>query len=66
MKLFYKLISFLSFVFIWLGFVGPYCISGDTIFVVSYVFLTVFILPYVIYKIFEKELKQIFNHLKKE
>lgn len=45
---YYKLMALIVFLVCWVGFVGPYCISGATEFVLGYIFVSIIIIPFII------------------
>lgn len=45
MKLYFKFVSFVIFLFIWFGFVGPHCISGNTELAIGYSIITLILIP---------------------
>ena len=55
MRMYFKFVSFIVFLFIWFGFVGPHCISGNTEFAIGYSIITLILIPFT-FKLFKMEL----------
>ena len=61
MKLFYLIGGLLGFLVVWLGIIGPFCISAaSTPLVIGWIVATLLIAPY-IYKLGKKAYKEIEN-----
>jgi hypothetical protein len=63
--MYFKFVSFIVFLFIWFGFVGPHCISGNTEFAIGYSIITLILIPFT-FKLFKKELLMFKNFLSNE
>jgi hypothetical protein len=56
-KIYFKYVSILISLIIWIGFIGPFCISGATELVIGYLVLSIVSVPFV-YKIIKPKSKK--------
>jgi hypothetical protein len=57
MKLYLKIITSALFIIVWLGFIGPACISGTTELAIGWILFTVLIIPLFIFHFIGKKKK---------